>query len=122
KHGRGAKTSRVDPANASASGHHQTDRLGFNLSADIVITEDLDSPALRRLTENHSVAIEPMLWKDLVKMRALLTEARCVIIRNQTSLTRDLLSSAGKLLAIGRVGVGLDNIDVKAASELGIVV
>jgi len=92
------------------------------LSTDILITEDLDSPALRRLAEKFSVTIEPTLWKDPAKFRSLLAQARCVLIRNQTRLTRDLLSSAGKLLAVGRVGVGLDNIDLKAASDAGIVV
>jgi D-3-phosphoglycerate dehydrogenase len=44
------------------------------------------------------------------------------MVRNQTQLTAEVLAAAGKLIAIGRVGVGLDNIDVATATRLGIVV
>ena len=48
--------------------------------------------------------------------------ARVIIVRNQTQLTAQLMESAPNLIGIGRVGVGLDNIDMGAATKLGIVV
>jgi D-3-phosphoglycerate dehydrogenase len=89
---------------------------------DVLITEDLVSPAVRRLAEAYRVVSEPAAWKDPAKLRQLLPQARSVMIRNQTRLTRDLLAGAPNLVAIGRVGVGLDNIDLEAARELGMVV
>ncbi len=89
---------------------------------DILISEELDSPAIEKLTTKYSVVREPELWKDSAKLKTLLAEARGIMVRNQTQLTAEILSAAPKLLAIGRVGVGLDNINVKTATERGIVV
>jgi D-3-phosphoglycerate dehydrogenase / 2-oxoglutarate reductase len=89
---------------------------------DILITEELDAPAIRQLCAKYDVVRDGVLWQDPVKLQSALAEARAVMVRNQTQLTAGLLAAAPKLLAIGRVGVGLDNIDVAAASKLGLVV
>jgi D-3-phosphoglycerate dehydrogenase/(S)-sulfolactate dehydrogenase len=89
---------------------------------DILITEDLDSPAIQKLAGKYQIVREPVLWNDPAKLKSLIAEARVVMIRNQTKLTAEVLAGAKNLLAIGRVGVGLDNIDVKFATERGIVV
>ena len=89
---------------------------------DLLITEDLQSPAIDALAQNFSVVREPTLWKDAANLKAVLADARAVMVRNQTQLTADILAAAPKLVAIGRVGVGLDNIDVPAATARGIVV
>jgi D-3-phosphoglycerate dehydrogenase len=96
--------------------------LERDLNADILITEELVSPAVQRLAAKYRVVCEPDLWKDEAKLRASLGQARCVMMRNQTKLTRAVIASAPQLLAIGRVGVGLDNIDIPAANEFGIVI
>ena len=45
-----------------------------------------------------------------------------LVIRSQTQVTKEVLAAADKLKVIGRAGVGVDNVDVKAATEKGIVV
>ena len=89
---------------------------------DILITEDLQSPAIDALAAKFSVVREPLLWKDAAKLKAALANARTVMVRNQTQLTADVLGAATKLIAIGRVGVGLDNIDLPTATQRGITV
>jgi D-3-phosphoglycerate dehydrogenase / 2-oxoglutarate reductase len=89
---------------------------------DILITEDLQSPAIDALATKFSVVREPLLWKDAAKLKAALADARTVMVRNQTQLTADVLAAAPKLIAIGRVGVGLDNIDLSTAMQRGIAV
>lgn len=49
-------------------------------------------------------------------------DADGVIVRSATKITADLMDNAEKLRVIGRAGVGVDNIDIKAATERGIVV
>ena len=92
------------------------------LAMDILITEDLQSPAIDALAAKFSVVREPMLWKDAAKLKAALANARTVMVRNQTQLTADVLGAAPRLVAIGRVGVGLDNIDLPTATQRGITV
>ncbi len=45
-----------------------------------------------------------------------------LVVRSETKITRDILESAGHLQVVGRAGVGVDNIDVAAATERGVVV
>jgi D-3-phosphoglycerate dehydrogenase len=89
---------------------------------DILISEDLQAPAIERLDKQYSVVRGPGLWKDAEGLKTALREARVVLVRNQTQVTAGLMEAAPRLLAVGRVGVGLDNIDVAAASRLGITV
>ncbi len=89
---------------------------------DILISEDLDSPAIKKLGEKYQLLRGAELWKDPAKLRDAIGGARAIMVRNQTKVTADLLKAAPKLVAIGRVGVGLDNIDVESATQRGVVV
>ena len=56
------------------------------------------------------------------KVKELIADADAVIVRSETRITSDVLECAKKLKAVGRAGVGVDNIDIPAASEKGVVV
>ena len=90
---------------------------------EILISEAMGGEALDRLREAFAVAYEPELWRDPAGLRERLASgARALVVRNQTRVTRELLDAAKQLEVIGRAGVGLENIDLPAASERGIVV
>ena len=89
---------------------------------DILITEEFDSPAIDKLAEKYSVVRQPDVWKKPDALKEAVAVTRTIIVRNQTQLTGDILRNSLNLIAIGRNGVGLDNIDVEAANEKGIVV
>jgi D-3-phosphoglycerate dehydrogenase / 2-oxoglutarate reductase len=89
---------------------------------DILISEELDSPAVQKLSAKYKVERRGALWKDPVALKTAIASARAIMVRNQTQLTAEVLAAAPKLVAIGRVGVGLDNIDVPAATKSGVVV
>jgi D-3-phosphoglycerate dehydrogenase len=89
---------------------------------DILICEELQAPAIDRLARKYKVVSDGRLWSEPARLRELISGARVILVRNQTQVTAEVLHEAKKLVGIGRVGVGLDNIDVPAASGLGIVV
>jgi D-3-phosphoglycerate dehydrogenase len=89
---------------------------------DILISEDLQAPAIERLRQKYKVMCGGGLWREPAQLKAAIREAKVLLVRNQTQVTAELLHAAPKLLGIGRVGVGLDNIDVSMSSSLGIVV
>jgi D-3-phosphoglycerate dehydrogenase len=89
---------------------------------DILISEEVDSPAIRKLAAQYEVVREPDLWRHPAQLQKAIASARAILVRNQTQLTAEILAGAPELIAIGRNGVGLDNIDVPAASKLGMVV
>src|SRR5437667_6437523 len=89
---------------------------------DILITEVLEAPAIRRLGEKYDLVHDATLWKDAGRLRQTIGQTRVIMIRNQTQMTADLLGAAPNLIGIGRLGVGLDNIDLAAVSKMGVVV
>lgn len=89
---------------------------------DILLTEQITGPAVDALRERFDVAAEPDLWRDPVALAEQIGDARAIMVRNQTQVTAELIEKAKDLRVIGRAGAGLDNIDVQAASNAGVVV
>jgi len=56
------------------------------------------------------------------ELKRIIKNYDVIIVRSRTKLTGDIIRNAGKLKVIGRPGSGLDNIDLKAAEEMGITV
>src|SRR5215210_8881430 len=52
----------------------------------------------------------------------LLGDVEAMVVRSETKVTRNVMKAAPKLRVVGRAGVGVDNVDVEAATERGIVV
>ncbi|THF67352.1 hydroxyacid dehydrogenase [Pseudothauera nasutitermitis] len=88
----------------------------------IVISEFMDTPAVDALRAHHDVHHDPDLAGQPGKLADLLGQAQGLIVRNRTQVTRALLDAAPRLKVIGRLGVGLDNIDLEAAAERRIAV
>jgi D-3-phosphoglycerate dehydrogenase len=68
------------------------------------------------------VRLDPQLWRTPEKLYAAVSDVHAVVVRNQTRVDRELIAAAKQLWVIGRAGVGRDNVDVRAASDAGIVV
>ncbi|PWV98172.1 (S)-sulfolactate dehydrogenase [Hoeflea marina] len=90
--------------------------------ADIVITEFMDGEAVKRLADAHDTLYDPKLVDQPDALHAHLASARAIIVRNRTQVREVLLSMAPRLRAVGRLGVGLDNIDVGACKARSIKV
>ena len=88
----------------------------------IVISEFMDQPAVDRLAARHDVDYRPRLVDDAQALAAALPGATAWIVRNRTQVRAALLESAREVRVVGRLGVGLDNIDVDACAARGIEV
>ncbi len=86
----------------------------------IVITEFMDEQAVAQLRAAHDVLYDPKLVDDPVRLHAEAARADVLIVRNRTQVRGELLAALGKARIVGRLGVGLDNIDVTACEGLGI--
>lgn len=89
---------------------------------DILISENINGVAVDALRARFEVSLQPELWKWAGLLADQARNCRALIVRNQTPVTAKLLAEATELLVVGRAGVGLDNIDVKAAQQAGIVI
>jgi (S)-sulfolactate dehydrogenase len=88
--------------------------------ADIVIAEFMDEAALADVPEHYEVLYDPGLVDDPDRLLEVAGDARALIVRNRTQVRGGLLEAMGKLECIGRLGVGLDNIDVADCAARGI--
>jgi (S)-sulfolactate dehydrogenase len=89
---------------------------------DIVISEFMDEAAVTDLRRDFSVSYDKGLVDRPDELARLAAGARALIVRNRTQVRGALLATCEKLEAIGRLGVGLDNIDVDSCKARGIVV
>ena len=92
------------------------------MSARIVISEFMDAPAVAKLSARFDVDYRPKLVDDAAALEAALPEADAWIVRNRSPVRGRLLDAAGRLRVVGRLGVGLDNIDVDTCKARGIEV
>ena len=88
----------------------------------IVISEFMDEAAVAALAARFDVCCDPTLVDRRDELKAMLAEADALIVRNRTQVDADLLAPAVRLKVVGRLGVGLDNIDTQACAARGIEV
>jgi D-3-phosphoglycerate dehydrogenase len=89
--------------------------------ARILVTEAIAESALGRLIDaGHSVDVGLGLTRD--ELLAAVADVEAMIIRSATDVDAELLAAAGHLMVVGRAGIGLDNVDVEAATARGVMV
>ncbi len=88
----------------------------------IVISENMDAPAVALLARDFEVDYRPGLVDDSAALARALAGAQAWIVRNRTQVRGEALAAADRLRVVGRLGVGLDNIDLEACAARGIEV
>ncbi|HLJ60551.1 MAG TPA: phosphoglycerate dehydrogenase [bacterium] len=86
----------------------------------VLVADGLAEEGLNRLRDAGEVVVHRGLSED--ELCGLLPEAEAVVVRSRTRVTSRALRDAGRLRVIARAGVGVDNIDVDAATRRGILV
>src|SRR3546814_16503219 len=87
---------------------------------DVVITEFMDEGGVAEPKRLYDTVYDPDLVKRPDEIAHLVPDARALVVRNRTQVTPALLDAGPTLKAVGRIGVGLDNIDLEACTERSI--
>src|SRR5215208_462869 len=89
-----------------------------------VLISDALSPAAVQIFKDRGVAVdfEPELGKDKDRLAAVVGGYDGLAIRSATKVTAKILESAKALKVIGRAGIGVDNVDIPAATQKGVIV
>lgn len=86
----------------------------------VVVAEKIAESGIEALGE--SCAVDLALGADRAELLRRLAEAEGLVVRSATQVDAELIAAAPQLRVIGRAGIGVDNIDVEAATQAGIVV
>ena len=90
-----------------------------NTRARIFVADDVSEKGLQPLRDAGFV-VEKQTGLAAEALRRALVDCDGLVVRSETKVTAELMEAAGKLRVIGRAGVGVDNIDVPAATARGI--
>lgn len=82
----------------------------------IVISEFIDDTALASLARDFDVCYDAALVEHPAELGVALADADALIVRNRTQVDAALIAAAPRLKVVGRLGVGLDNIDLDACA------
>jgi len=88
----------------------------------VVVSEFMDEAAVAALSARFAVLYDKTLVDRRGELRAQMRDAAALVVRNRTQVDADLLAAAPALRVVGRLGVGLDNIDTAACAARGIEV
>jgi D-3-phosphoglycerate dehydrogenase len=86
----------------------------------IVVLDPISQDAIRRLAEETGWKVEERLNLDPAEIPRQVDDADVLIVRSSTNITAEVIEAARRLKVIGRAGIGVDNIDMEAASARGI--
>ena len=89
---------------------------------DIVISEFMDRDIALEVLGDFDVQYDPNLVDNRGALLASLADARAIVVRNRTQVDAELLDHAPNLKVVGRLGVGLDNIDLEACESRNVAV
>ena len=89
-----------------------------------VLISDSLSPAAVQIFKDHGLAVEfqPKLGSDKARLAELIGDFDGLAVRSATKVTAKLIERAKSLKVIGRAGIGVDNVDIPAATAKGIIV
>src|SRR5204863_6089254 len=88
----------------------------------ILIADEMSPRALEILSAHRELDVQTKTGLKGDALKAALAGVEALIVRSATKATADVIEAARELRVIGRAGIGVDNIDVKAASRRGIIV
>ncbi len=88
----------------------------------VLLSDSLGPEGLARLREQPDLEIDAQPGLGPAELKEIIGEYHALVVRSVTKVTADVIARADQLRVIGRAGIGVDNIDVDAATKRGIVV
>jgi D-3-phosphoglycerate dehydrogenase / 2-oxoglutarate reductase len=88
----------------------------------ILIADSISQRGIDEFSREGALDITLKPGLSETELIEIIPEFSAIVVRSQTKVTADILKAGGKLRAVGRAGVGVDNVDVEAATRRGVVV
>ncbi len=88
----------------------------------VLVSDNLGEDGIRMFQEAAGIDVDVKTGLEQDALLAVIGTYDALVIRSATKVTRELLQAASKLKVVGRAGIGLDNVDIPAATQRGVVV
>jgi len=88
----------------------------------ILVSDSLSDEGLNILRQDQDFQVDVKTGMKPEELKAVIKDYDALLVRSATKVNKDIIMAAERLKVIGRAGVGLDNVDLAAATERGIVV
>ncbi|MDR1010691.1 MAG: phosphoglycerate dehydrogenase [Opitutaceae bacterium] len=88
----------------------------------ILVADKISSKGVEYLRKQAGFEVIEAYGSSPGKLLELVKDAHAIAVRSETKITREVIAAAPLLKVVGRAGVGVDNVDVEAATERGVVV
>jgi len=100
----------------------QHDDKELNMSTPKVLISDKMDPKAAQIFRERGVEVDEITGKTPEELKAIIGQYDGLAIRSATKVTKEILDAATNLKVVGRAGIGVDNVDIPAASAKGVVV
>ncbi|MBW2366717.1 MAG: phosphoglycerate dehydrogenase [Deltaproteobacteria bacterium] len=88
----------------------------------VLVSDNLGEIGIQMFQEAEGIDVDVNTGLSPEALKEIIGEYDALVIRSATKVTEDLLSAANKLKVVGRAGIGLDNVEIPAATKRGVVV
>src|SRR5437870_3934328 len=88
----------------------------------ILVADELSADGVEILRRGRGLAVDVKIGLKPAELKAIIGDYDALAVRSATKVTSDVIEAGKKLTVIGRAGVGVDNIDLDAATRRGVVV
>ncbi len=88
----------------------------------VLVSDKISESGIKLLNMEPEIEVDAKIGLHPHELKKIIGDYDALIVRSATKVTREILSAAKRLKVVGRAGTGVDNIDIEAATEKGIVV
>ncbi|MEN8245478.1 MAG: phosphoglycerate dehydrogenase [Thermodesulfobacteriota bacterium] len=88
----------------------------------VLVSDQLGEIGIRMFEEEEGIEVDVKTGLSPDELKEIIGDYNALVIRSATKVTADLLQAAKKLKVVGRAGIGLDNVEIPAATQQGVVV
>jgi len=88
----------------------------------VLVSDNLGEAGIRMFQQEEGIEVDVNTGLSPEELKSIIGDYDGLVIRSATKVTEDLLEAAARLKVVGRAGIGLDNVDIPAATKRGMIV
>jgi len=88
----------------------------------VLVSDNLSKKGVALLEKEENIIVDVKTGLSEDELVNIIGDYEALVIRSATKVTERVINAASRLVAVGRAGIGLDNVDIEAASKQGVIV